>query len=115
MNAEDIGYTGTELQGDINENKDALQRAAKQQKTSAIMQGWLAHAREKGKQEELERKLSEALERERTLTSRIEALEPFGAEEGGDLRLLALARRVEHRAGAPLQRLRRGGRVGRGG
>ncbi|WP_297764014.1 2-methylaconitate cis-trans isomerase PrpF [uncultured Alcanivorax sp.] len=26
VNAEDIGYTGTELQGDINENKDALQR-----------------------------------------------------------------------------------------
>ncbi len=25
VNAEDIGYTGTELQGDINENKDALQ------------------------------------------------------------------------------------------
>ena len=24
VNAEDIGYTGTELQGDINENKDAL-------------------------------------------------------------------------------------------
>jgi 2-methylaconitate isomerase len=26
VNADDIGYTGTELQGDINENKDALQR-----------------------------------------------------------------------------------------
>jgi probable AcnD-accessory protein PrpF len=26
VNAEDIGYTGTELQGDINENKEALQR-----------------------------------------------------------------------------------------
>ena len=46
VNAEDIGYTGTELQGDINENKDALQRFETIRAYAAVRMGLIENIEE---------------------------------------------------------------------
>jgi len=46
VNAEDIGYTGTELQGDINENKDALQRFETIRAYGAVRMGLIENIEE---------------------------------------------------------------------
>jgi len=46
VNAEDIGYTGTELQGDINENKEALQRFETIRAYGAVRMGLIENIEE---------------------------------------------------------------------
>ncbi len=46
VNAEDIGYTGTELQGDINENKDALQKFETIRAYGAVRMGLIENIEE---------------------------------------------------------------------
>ena len=46
VNADDIGYTGTELQGDINEDKDALQRFETIRAYAAVRMGLIENIEE---------------------------------------------------------------------